>query len=193
MKQINIFFDSGNTSQVPGNFIDLVSSINDPQYRLIILDTFNLIANEKGYFFAYTDEANGIYRVFRKLPANATYPEFKKVIDEIIGNRYSFQSENVEDTFGGTGDATLFKLPIGNKQYGGGVIPFDVLPKFLKDLMHSIGLGGINIPWYLFGALTGYSSYRLNDKKSNKLIWGTIAFIGALATLKALNNKISSK
>ncbi|MGB5025369.1 MAG: hypothetical protein WBO44_08470 [Saprospiraceae bacterium] len=192
MKQINIFFDSGNTTQVQGSFIDTVSSINDFEYRFIILDSFNLIPNERGYFFAYVDESGGIYRVFRKLPLNATLAQFQKVITDIIGDRYSFQSDNIDDIFGGTGDATLFKLPIGDKRYGGGVIPFDILPKWIKDIMHSIGLDGLSLPWWAFMALGGYSAYKLSDKKSNTLLYGALLLIGLAGTLKALNNKSST-
>ena len=189
MKKINIFFDSSGTTQVPASFIDMVSSINDPEYQFLILDSFNLIPNEQGYFFSYVDDQSGVYRVFRKLPVNVSLAEFQRVIEEILGGRYSFKSDNIDDVLGGTGDATLFKLPIGDKRYGGGVIPFDVLPKWLKDIMHSIGLDGFNIPWYLFAALTTYSGYKLNSKGTNRTLWTIILLIAALATIKALNNK----
>lgn len=187
---IIIFFDSATGKQIQGGFVDFISSIPaNSEYKISVADGFKIIPNTNGYLFALVDETKGVYHFFLQLDENTALQTLKNTITSILNGRYTFEGDKVFDTLGGGRQVSTRDLEIGNYQNGGGILPFDIMPQWIQDLLKSLGLDGIRLPWWLFASLSAYGATKLVQKDSNKIIWGLITTFSSIAAVKAYKNK----
>lgn len=190
MKDIVIFVNS-EFDVVPGALIDFISDIDTAKtgFRFTILEGDKLVPFDSGFYYALVDESKGVYKIFAQLPVNTSLQENKNTITSILNGRYSFEGDKVLDSLGGGRQVSTRDVKIGNQQNGGGILPFDVLPQWLKNLMNALGLGGLSLPWWLFATVSAFAMTKLAQKNSNKIIWGLLVGLSGIAAIKAYKNK----
>lgn len=170
---INIYRDISDNGYTPNPFLDFLQNVNDrqTQFQFYVADSVGFIKNS----FAFGIVAPGnILRIFKTAPVNSSFEAFKKIIEEILDNRYRFDSTGtVTDTTANTLEKTsIIDIPLGTG-YSGGLIPLINLPIWLEDLLGKLGLN-INTPWHIWAIIAAGAGYKLSQKDSNKIIWGSV-------------------
>ncbi|MBK6860981.1 MAG: hypothetical protein IPK91_02730 [Saprospiraceae bacterium] len=176
---------------VPGVLIDFISDIDSVKtgYRFTFFEGDKITPFEPSFYFALVDEAKGVYKIFAQLPVTAKVQEIKNTITSILNGRYTFEGDKVLDSLGGGRQVSTRDVKLGNQQNGGGILPFDILPQWLQNLMNALGLGGLSLPWWLFATVSAFAMTKLAQKESNKIIWGLLAGLSGIAAIKAYKNK----
>jgi len=170
---IHIYRDISDNGYTPEPFLNFIETTNDQQskYLFVVADSIGFIKNN----FAFGIDAPGnIIRIFKTTSTNSSFDTFKKIVEEILQDRYRFESGGtITDTLANTLEKTsIIDIPLGTG-YTGGLIPGINLPLWLENLLGVFGLN-VNTPWHLWAILAAGAGYKLSQKDSNKIIWGAL-------------------
>jgi hypothetical protein len=130
--------------------------------------------------------------VFKTLPVNATIDQIKTVISRITSGEFRYVENAPKNGEGGEyQDPNLIEVPWSgsSEQASSGILPFDILPDWLKNLFGGL-FKGLHVPWWAYAALAAYATTKVIQKDSNKILWGATA---AWATWAALRVRSKDK
>lgn len=188
MRAYYLIYSSEKEYEGPG------SPIPDDIYNYVVDDMWFLgldfsvkVKGFVGYAFGIYDALTKKFHSFKKLPPTATLDQFKKIGTDIVNGVY--ENFNIDDTNepGKDGDpssTSVIPLDLGDGK-NGGILPFNILPQWLRDLLKSIFGNSLNIPWWVYAALGAYAGTKVFQRNANKVLWGGVGLVTLYIALNA--------
>jgi hypothetical protein len=169
------------------------SPIPEDIYNFVVNETdlgldFSVqLKNIHGYVFGVYDAVNKKLHSFKKLPTTATLGQIQKVVIDIyngVYENYQINDDNESGTDGDPSSTSVIPLDIGDGT-NGGILPFNILPEWLRNLLNGIFGNSLNIPWWVYAAIGAYSGTKVFQRDSNKILWGGVGAFTLYIALKA--------